>query len=103
VSEEPATTFVLKAEAVSFFETLVATDILFKTYLRFDILTAVVMKSSTFWDIMQCNPLKSTDVSEEHVASIISVEEKAKRKICMKQFCMLPVSGWFLAWLIIRA
>jgi hypothetical protein len=42
---------------------------------RFDVLAAVVMKSSIFWDITPCRPLKSSDVSEEHVASISVVEE----------------------------
>jgi hypothetical protein len=41
----------------------------------FQVLTAVVMKSTIFWDITQCSPLKSTDVSEEHIASIFSVKE----------------------------
>jgi hypothetical protein len=41
----------------------------------FEVLTAVVMKSSTFWDITQCSPLKFTVVSEEHVASLFRVEK----------------------------
>jgi hypothetical protein len=28
------------------------------SYVGFEALTAVVMKSSVFWDITQCNPLK---------------------------------------------
>jgi hypothetical protein len=32
------------------------------------------LKSTIFWDITQCSPL-STDVSEEHIASILRVEE----------------------------
>jgi hypothetical protein len=34
----------------------------------FQVLTAVVMISSIFWDITPCRPLKSTDVSKKHVA-----------------------------------
>jgi hypothetical protein len=41
----------------------------------FEVLTVVVIKSTIFWDITQCSPLKSTDVSEEHIASIFRVEE----------------------------
>jgi hypothetical protein len=40
----------------------------------FEVLTAVVMKSSIFWDVMPCSPLK-VNVSEEHIASIFVVEE----------------------------
>jgi hypothetical protein len=29
-----------------------------RSYVRFEVLTAVVMKSSIFWDIMLCSPLK---------------------------------------------
>jgi hypothetical protein len=35
----------------------------------FEVLTAVVMKRSIFWDITPCCPLK-INVSEEHVATI---------------------------------
>jgi hypothetical protein len=34
-----------------------------------------VMKSSALKDIMLCNPLKSHDVSKEHVTSIFKVEK----------------------------
>jgi hypothetical protein len=44
-------------------------------HVGFEVLTVVVMKSTIFWDIMPCSPLKSTDVSEEHIASIFRVEE----------------------------
>jgi hypothetical protein len=40
-----------------------------------EVLTAVVIKSPTLWDITPCRPFKSTDVSEKHVASIFMVEE----------------------------
>jgi hypothetical protein len=41
-------------------------------YAGFEILTAVVMKSTIFWDITPCSPLK---VSEERIASIFRIEE----------------------------
>jgi hypothetical protein len=44
-------------------------------YVGFEVHTAVVMKSSAFWDISPCSPLKATDLSEEHVASIFKIEE----------------------------
>jgi hypothetical protein len=40
------------------------------TYVEFEVLTAVVMKSSIFWDITPCSPLKVKRVSRENVASI---------------------------------
>jgi hypothetical protein len=39
-----------------------------------EVLTAVVMKSTIFWDITLSSPL-SIDVSEEHIASIFRVEK----------------------------
>jgi hypothetical protein len=36
----------------------------------FDVLTAVVMKSTMLSDISPCSPLKLTKVSEKHVSSI---------------------------------
>jgi hypothetical protein len=43
--------------------------------LGFEVLIVVAVKSSTFCDIMHVVLRKSTDVSEEHVASIFRVEE----------------------------
>jgi hypothetical protein len=40
----------------------------------FEVLTAVVMQISIFLDITPRNPLKSTDVSEEHVPSVFKVK-----------------------------
>jgi hypothetical protein len=40
----------------------------------FEVLTAVVMKISTFWDIKLRGPLTVDRVSEEHAASIFRVE-----------------------------
>jgi hypothetical protein len=39
------------------------------------VLTAVVVKCSIFWDIISVVHWKSTDVSDEHVASVFRVEE----------------------------
>jgi hypothetical protein len=39
----------------------------------FEVLTAVGMKSTTFWDTGRVVRLKSTDVSDEHIASIFRV------------------------------
>jgi hypothetical protein len=50
---------------------------------EFENLTAVVMKSSTIWDITPCSPM-STDLPEEHIASIFRVEEEAKQKTSLK-------------------
>jgi hypothetical protein len=36
-----------------------------KLFVQFEVLTAVVMKSSIFWDITPCNPLKVTRCSSE--------------------------------------
>jgi hypothetical protein len=55
--------------------------------MRFLIRIVQVMKSSVFWIIIHVGHWKSTDVSEEHVASIFSIEELP----------LLPASGWFLA------
>jgi hypothetical protein len=35
----------------------------------------IILKSIIFWDMTPCSPLSSTDVSEEHIASIFRVEE----------------------------
>jgi hypothetical protein len=42
---------------------------------RFEVLTAVVMMSYIFWDITPCSPVQTTDVLEEHVASVLKAEE----------------------------
>jgi hypothetical protein len=46
----------------------------FDLHVRLEVLTAVVMGRSVFWDMMPCSPLN---------------------------FCLLPVSYWVLAWLIL--
>jgi hypothetical protein len=40
-----------------------------------EVLTAVVMRTSPFWNITLWSPLKSTDASEEHDVSIFSVDQ----------------------------
>jgi hypothetical protein len=40
---------------------------------RFEVITAVVIKNSTFWDIMPTSPV-TTDDLEEYVNSIFRVE-----------------------------
>jgi hypothetical protein len=45
-------------------------------HIRFEVLTAVITKSTIFWDIMPCNPLK---VKQNHI-----------------------ISHWFLSWFILR-
>jgi hypothetical protein len=47
----------------------------------FEILTAVVIKSSLFWKITSCSPLKSFDDSEGHIASLFRIEEYAKQEV----------------------
>jgi hypothetical protein len=45
-------------------------------YVGFEVPTAVVMKSSIFWDTTLCSPLEvSTDISEKHITSISRVED----------------------------
>jgi deoxycytidylate deaminase len=41
---------------------------------KFEFLTAVVMKSTIFWEITPCSSLK-VDISEEHIASIFRVKQ----------------------------
>jgi hypothetical protein len=65
----------------------------------FEVLTAVVMKSSVFWDITPCSPSKANQCSEEHVASIFRVEEYVEQET--GRACHL-MSHWFLVWLILR-
>jgi hypothetical protein len=36
---------------------------------------AVCVENATVWDIIQCSPLKSTDMSEEHVSFTFSFKE----------------------------
>jgi hypothetical protein len=45
----------------------------------YKILIAVVMKSSIFWDITPCRPVKA-DVLEEHTASVFRLKIKPSNK-----------------------
>jgi hypothetical protein len=55
------------------------------------------MKSSTFWDVTSCSPLRPTDVSQENVVSIFRVKEYAKRKACVNPLLLhLLHAGVFL-------
>jgi hypothetical protein len=47
--------------------------------------TFCFMKGSIFWDIMQCNLVKVTNVSEEHIASIFQA---------LLAVCFMLVSCW---------
>jgi hypothetical protein len=60
--------------------------------LGFEVLTAVVMKSTTFRIWRRVVRRKSTDDSEEHVASIFRFKEYAKQETSMKQLfdCQRP-------------
>jgi hypothetical protein len=61
------------------------------TYVGFEVLTAVVMKSTIFWDTTPYSSWKLADVSEEYIASIFKVEEWAKQETGMK-LCSLSDS-----------
>jgi hypothetical protein len=45
-----------------------------KIFVGFEVLTPVVMKSSVFWDITPCSPLK-VNRREEYVSSVFRAEE----------------------------
>jgi hypothetical protein len=48
------------------------------------------MNSSVFWDITPWVRWKSTDVPEEHIASIFRVEEQAKQETSMTARRYIP-------------
>jgi hypothetical protein len=48
---------------------------LIKGYEGSEVLRAVVMKNSIFWDTTLYTPLKSTGISEEYFVCILMVEE----------------------------
>jgi hypothetical protein len=41
---------------------------MYTLFVGFEVLIVVAMKSSVFWDVTPCSPVKSTDVSEEYIA-----------------------------------
>jgi hypothetical protein len=53
------------------------------SFVWFEVLTEMVVKSLLFWDITPCSRCKSTDISEEHIVSIFKVLLTA---------CLMPVS-----------
>jgi hypothetical protein len=53
------------------------------------------MKSSVFWDIMPCSPLKVDPRFGEYFASIFRVEEYTKQETSMKKVSGLLVGQLF--------
>jgi hypothetical protein len=53
------------------------------------------MKISFIWDIVRW---KSTDVSEEHIASIFRIEEQAMQEASLKQTPHNHLKSYFKAW-----
>jgi hypothetical protein len=49
------------------------------------VITSLIIKKSPVWDIIVSNPAKSTDVSEEDMASILRVELETKHETSMNQ------------------
>jgi hypothetical protein len=41
----------------------------------FEVITAVIIESTIFWDVTPCSLLKVNQPMEEHISSIFSVEE----------------------------
>jgi hypothetical protein len=58
----------------------------------FEVLTAVVMKGTTFRHITPCSSSKSTGVSEERFVSIFRVVEYAEQKTGMKELARRATS-----------
>jgi hypothetical protein len=58
-------------------------------YAGFEILTAVVMRSSIFWDITPCNALKITGILDEHFTTVF----RADAKLCMLLVSCLAYSS----------
>jgi hypothetical protein len=70
-----------QADVLTFLE--VKVNYLMYSHLKdegFEVLTAVVTKTSVVWDIMQCSPLEISRRVEEYVASIFRVEEVTSMK-----------------------
>jgi hypothetical protein len=64
--------------------TVMPTHLVNSIYVGSEVLTALVMESSVFCYITPRNPLKLTNVLEEHVSSMSRVEEYAKQETSMK-------------------
>jgi hypothetical protein len=54
------------------------------------------LKNYIFWDIRSCSSFKVIDVSEDNVASIFSVKQRAKQELRLKAGGK-ELSRWFLA------
>jgi hypothetical protein len=68
---------------ISIFTDVRKSDLMYK-YVGFEILTAVVMKSTISWDITPCCPLKFNRRFGVAYRLIFKVEEKAERAISLK-------------------
>jgi hypothetical protein len=69
-------------------------------FLRFEVLTAIVMKSSIFWDITPCSPLKVNrsfrGKCRFHFQNRSQARNERERRWKIELLC------WFLAWFILR-
>jgi hypothetical protein len=45
----------------------------------FEDITAMTVNSTVFWDVMPCSLEKFFSVSEDHIACILKVKERAKQ------------------------
>jgi hypothetical protein len=50
------------------------------TFLGYEVLSAVAMKSQVFWNIKQTSSVKLERSFEEHIVSIFRVEYKSSKK-----------------------
>jgi hypothetical protein len=67
----------------------------FLSFVGFKVLTAVVVKSSIYWDIMACSLLKVNDVPENYAASTFRVAEETKKPALCSP-CYLAHAGFLL-------
>jgi hypothetical protein len=69
----------------------------------FEVLTAVVMKSTICWDITPCSPLKS-QAFQRHTSppSSGSKNEASKKPVRKQNSACRLLSHWCFAWLILR-
>jgi hypothetical protein len=67
-----------------------------KEFVSFKAITAVVMKSTIFWDMMPCSWYEFTDLLKECTASIFRVEMLAKQVTNILSVCFLLAT--FLAY-----
>jgi hypothetical protein len=55
----------------------------------------------TVWNVRLCSPLKSTDISEEHVPSLFRVQEYAQQALLVT--CFTTVSCLAYSWTLMEA